>query len=623
MIAGIFKRKKSSIDLRDYQEIIESTLNQFKKADKLGSYIDDAVILTQMTMYNSPQSKYEHTPLIEHQKQLVVLFWGRLTNRDELACVFDISREELKKTSDQKLTFLSYLKWKDDLTKHIYGDYSAIIYSQKENRLYCFVDHMAVKPFYYYCDDKIFVFSSTLTLFHRFNLFPINPRLEWAAKYMLHLSMDFEDTAYDSIFKIPPANQIILDKEKFRKEKYFSFDPDKRINYQKTDDYIEEYKELLINAVKTRIDSDYKVGSENSGGIDSSTITSIAAKYFNQSIENLYTFGFAKLEDEPKFILQTSQKYNINNNYIFCGRNNLSLEIKNRSLDAMGYPYEHGNSTYHNPFYMLCEKNNIRTLLSGFGGDEFVTSIHGDIAIKEMFYDKKYNFVYSRLNGNILTSFLRLLKHFYSFKFKSNLEYSPRFLKAWKKRWPYFSIKDEIIQRFSLKEKYFDQARFDAGYVDLNKFTLEKRFVPFVPTRMNNCTQMAHSYGVDYAWPLLDVRLIDFFLSIPTEHKFNKISRYFHRLVCDELVPKGVNWKKSKWMGSPISATNIKTNLDLAKNLHKDLYQILDIDRLKENINNSSNSKDRLTQFTISKSIANINNLDLWFKTFYPDGSNW
>ncbi|MFA6716549.1 MAG: asparagine synthase-related protein [Victivallaceae bacterium] len=627
MIAGILIRKTSSLNLNKYKDIAANTLNQFETADQTGYYSNDNALLVQCTRRNAPGSGKEPVPYINNETNIVVLFWGRLTNREELGKTFELSTQELIKVCDSELIHRSYIKWGNSLTEHLYGDYSAAVYDIKENNLLCFVDHMAVKPFYYYCDDKIFVFSSTLTLFHKLKLFPVNPDMEWAAKYMLHLSMDFEKTAYADVYKLPPAHQLEIDGNKAEKKKYFSFNETYHLENVSIEECLEQYLELLNHAVSARIDSDYPVGSETSGGVDSSTMTAFAAKNLNQPIENLYAFGFATLAHEPDYILQTSQMYKTENNFICCSNSSAENdETIDESLDALGYPVEHGNATFHTPFYKECRKNNIRTLLSGFGGDEFVTSIHSDIALKELLADKKYKELYSKLPGNKPTAFLRLLKMYYKFKYSAPAEYNERFLNTWKIRWPYFSVNEKLVKHYDLKKKYFDTAKFDAGYANLNKFTIEGRFRPFVPTRMNNCTNMAYAYGIDYAWPLLDVKLIEFFLSVPTEFKYSReMGRYFHRKAVENFVPEGVNWKQGKDMGEPFIDKTLRDIPEVDKDLHENIFDIADINKIKSDVEklNSQQRKDAQLAMPARKTVMAVNTLNKWLYKFYPDGCNW
>ena len=109
-------------------------------------------------------------------------------------------------------------------------------------------------------------------------------------------------------------------------------------------------------------------------------------------------------------------------------------------------------------------------------------------------------------------------------------EYTPRFYEAYSKRWPHQIVRQNMVEKFNLRQRYFNQARFDAGYTNLKRFTLENRWAPFVPTRMENCTLMASARKIEYRWPLLDIRLVKLFLSIPSEENyFRGMGRYLHR----------------------------------------------------------------------------------------------
>ncbi len=617
MIAGIFLRREKKLESLSYKDTIAVTLNQFKTADKVGLYHNDNVLLVQTTRFNTPESFFDPTPYIDNATGNVIVSWGILTNREELARKLGLASESLKEVCDSELIMKSYLKWGEECVSYIYGDFSYAIYDKKKDSMFCSVDHMGVKPFYYYISDDYFIFASTLAVFHSLKIVPMKPDMEWAAKYMLHLSMDFEKTAYHDIFKLKPANSIKVSRDNHSIRQYFTFNPEENHSLGKIENYLEIYKELLNKAVSFRIRTKYNLGSETSGGIDSSTVTALAAKLFDQPIDNFYAFGFAFLEYEPQYILQVSQKYGIVNNFICCGMQSKNNEINDRALKIMGSPVEHGNATFHTIFYEKANTENIRTLLSGFGGDEFVTTIHGYLLLEQLIEEKKYFQLYKNLHGNHITRPLRFAKKYCKHKFKKE-EYNQRFLNAWNQRWPYCLIKDEVIEAYELKNKYFETAKFDAGYTNINAFTLENRFAPFVPTRMGNCSLVADSYGIDYRWPLLDVQMIQFFLSIPSSMKYHKgTGRYFHRKAVDDIVPKMVNWKPSKYMGEKVKERVDEIafcNLDLHASLN-DIVDVKKMDKLVSLDKNKKNSKE--IEFSYRRNISSVAAVNQWLKTFH------
>lgn len=452
------------------------------------------------------QSSSENAPLLGQDSPLQITAWARLDNREELAQKLNVLPEQLVNISDTSLILKAYQKYAETCTNHLFGDFCFAIYDTHTETMFCARDQMGVKPFYYYVDERIFAFSTSLTMFHKLDCVPVKPSMAWASKFLLaNLSMDFATTAYEKIVKLPPASQISITQTNISKQKYFEFHTEK-VNLSSAEAYVELYQEHLERAIRTRIKTNHPLGTESSGGIDSSTITAYAAKYFERPLDDLYTFSFAHFEDEARHILSVSQQYNLSNNYICCD----ALESKfkhSHALHTLGAPVEHGNATHHQIFYDLAAKHQIRTLFSGFGGDEFVTTIHGDLYLYELLNKKHYRTLYTNLLGNPITRALRLAKLRYKTT-SSGGKISRRMQDAFQSRWPDIIISDDLVSAYGLQEAYDARGEFDHGYANLDQFTLENRWAPFVSTRLENCTLMAASYGIEYRWPLLDPRLI-------------------------------------------------------------------------------------------------------------------
>jgi len=435
--------------------------------------------------------------------------------------------------------------------------------------------------------------------------------------------MDFETTAYHKILKLPPASQINITPTDFTMKKYFEFHTEK-VSARSPEAYVLLYQEQLERAIKTRIKTNHPLGTESSGGIDSSTITAYAAKYFERPLDDLYTFSFAHLEDEARHILSVSQQYNLSNNYICCDALDNKFEY-NHALRTLGSPVEHGNATHHQIFYDLARKHHIRTLLSGFGGDEFVTSIHGDLYLYELLNNKHYRTLYANLLGNPVTRALRFAKLRYKTT-ASGGKISRRMQNAFQSRWPDVIISDDLVSAYGIQEMYHARGEFDHGYASLDQFTLENRWAPFVSTRLENCTLMAASYGIEYRWPLLDPRLIQCFLSIPSSEKYKKgMGRYLHRKAISGTVPDNITWKASKYMGERV--TPRKQNTLLNTELHPDLLPLLNLPKLNKQAAHISkhgvNPTNPSTTHQLNQNIANVNRLDNWLKYHFTNGCDW
>ena len=480
---------------------VVNQLMPYATPDRKGHYQDDHVQLIQCVTWNTAPSKKEPAPFYDAEASIYGASWARIDNREELASKLGMDTAAMERMCDTELICRCYRRWEKHCVDHLVGDFVFVLYDQKKRNIFCGRDHMGVKPFYYHLSDDRFICATSLAPLIHVKDLTLNIREKWIVDYLTHLSMSFDETPYREIRKLPPAHTLTVTPEKHVLKQYFELSSEPELKLKDSREYVDAYREQLERAIKCRLNTTFPIGTELSGGIDSSTITAYAAKFMESSLNRLHAFAFANSELEPQYILSVSQAYGLPYTHVVTGRQQEMEKIYKRSLDILGYPVEHGNATHHEPFYRLAQTFDIRTLLSGFGGDEFGTTIHGNMIPMEIILNRRYRDLYSLLPGNALFRFLRLaklgLRKIKSHNF-SQPEYNPRFLTAWNERWPNQIVRPDVAEKYQLKARYFETARFDAGYTDLKKFTLEKRWMPFVPTRMENCTLMAAARKIDY-----------------------------------------------------------------------------------------------------------------------------
>ena len=561
-------------------------------------------------------------------RRAVIVAWGRLDNREELAQLLGLSNQELRLLSDPQVILRAYLKWSNSCTTRLFGDFSFVIYDILENSLICARDQIGIKPFYYYESNDMFIFSSSMSFFHRIPNLNLKPRVEWATRFLLSnsLAMDFETTPYESIFKLPPAYHYTLTADKLIKTNYFTFHTDK-IHFKTTEEYIDYYHEYLDAAVKHRVKVDTPLGSELSGGLDSSTVTAYAAKHYSGSLINFHAFGFAHFKHEPQQILRVSQHIGIPMTHICC---NQPLFKSSKSPDkTLGAPMQQTNADLYEIFYDLAAKHGVRTLLSGFGGDEFVSSIYSHLYLNELLHDKKYNQLYKNLPGNALSRAFRFSKFIWHFRNRGNLE-SNNMNTAYNKQWLNHVIKEESVNTYSLKDAYDALNLSSYKYQNLDQFTLNNRLAPFISTRTEECTLMAGTYGIEYRWPLLDVRLIQAFLSIPSSEKYHcGVGRYLHKRAIGKMVPYEITAQRSKSMGKRIVKSTPK-QIALNHDLHPGLQQLINQSKLFKQENqllklakNNTLNWENIELVIFLQNIRRVNALDQWLKYYFPKDCEW
>ena len=186
-------------------------------------------------------------------------------------------------------------------------------------------------------------------------------------------------------------------------------------------------------------------------------------------------------------------------------------------------PSQQGFHFYSDVLLERAASQGIETLLSGFGGDEGVTSnapgffremkAHGN---KARFQDELL-IMYSKNGLGPFQANLRALFHYHVtpwIKWSSlpgERRIPPGIDKIFK------SIDQGFLEEMKIRD------RFREKFVFADEDTLKERFVRqlmhnHIPQRLEYSFMIAKSYGIAYSYPLLDIDLLQFYLDFPAEY---------------------------------------------------------------------------------------------------------
>jgi asparagine synthase (glutamine-hydrolysing) len=554
-------------------------------------------------------------------------FRGSLHNQEELRPILEVRPLGLNGDDLPSLILAAWFRWGQNISEHLLGDFAIVIESLDSGKTFLTRSPMGIIPLYYaVCNKRAYCAFSPKALKQ---LYPatLTPDQDWMARYMLHLSMDNRKTAYKEMYKVAPAHSLQIDHLGNIKEwRYHQWNDDSPLSMQRDFRWVEDYRNVLEKAIRCRMDLNAPMGTENSGGLDSATVTAYLAHFLGKPRDQLHSFSFALFEQEPAFIFETSRAKNIVHNYVISGENadeNDEVEIA-QGLSILGYPLEHSAAMDHTPFYRECQLRGIKTLFSGFGGDEGVTN-QGHLLKYELLDSGQYANLFEILPGGAFLRCLRLAR--LATVGRQSPEYRLSFFKAWNDRWPHQLLRQEVVERLNLHHIFMENARYDAPYRSINGFIMGRLLdAPYIATRHENSSLLAQYYGVQYQWPLWDVRLIQQYLSTPAIEKFGPrgIGRYLHRRAIEDVVPKRVAWNLSKSMGhyQMFEKSSLRRMaLRYAKiaqseigNLHPALIELIDRDTLSKQIIRAQNGEDHGYTFVLpfSRSVKALTWLNRW-----------
>jgi len=514
------------------------------------------VALLQQRQWSTPELRLERGVLHHPPTGVRLVGWLRIDNRDDLRRRLGAEARGLGAT-DGGLVLLSWLRWGDGLCERLLGDFAIAIHDPRDRSLLLVRDPMGVKPLYYMETGGALAFATGIGVLADLAGPDLTLSEEWLARYVADCASDPERTVYRQVRKVPPGHLLRFRNGRSELCRHFAFDPEARDGFRSSAERLEAYRGLLAEATACRVRAEGAVACELSGGLDSATVTAHAALAMQDAGERLHAVGFATEEQEPRAILSVGRTVPLADTQIVTGSRAriTDLEATERLVHRrLGAPLEHDNGLSHLPLYLLAHRAGAKVLLSGFGGDEFVTFPGHEVARADLWRSGNLSAWARSFRGNALTRPLRLLKWWYH-RLGEKLAAGRRM-----PRWVEVSLalcvlRDGVFDACDVRGRVLRQAGVrPIGDRTPGEWCLQRwEDRPDLVARLENCTLMAAGHGLDYRWPLLDVRLIAFFLAAPTREKVGAcgVNRHLHRRAVADILPDFVVWK-DKSMGGRV-----------------------------------------------------------------------
>ncbi len=477
---------------------------------------------------------------------LVLVSDSLIYNRNEI--IQDLQINE--KISDDLLILKSYERWGEKCVNHFIGDFAFVIWDSNTEELFCARDHLGIKPLHYYFNKDSFVFSTDIASILEQNDLVFSIDQQQIADTISIVKSEKFRTTYTEIKKLPPAHILILKNNKVEIKSYWKLKPKKEI--QKKDiDIINEFKFLLFESVKCRIKRMESVGAELSGGIDSSCITAIASsikpiKSFSHILPDHKLGRIYPFKDERVFINLLVDHCKIKSQNFVSSEESLLKTLKENIVSSKSL-FQQNFGIFSDQLYEKASQENVTVLLSGFGGDEVVTSKSSGY-LKELVVNRKWEELKVDLK-NQNPNYFKYLKTYIKIYLKSRFP-KVRKLRYQKPWWTYklknFAITESFFKSYKVKERYYSNYK-KLDVPGMQQKNIKRIVHPYVSQRLEYCSLIARKYGIEYRYPLLDIRLIEFYLSVPTRLKArNGIGRYLIRRTIEGIVPEKIQWRNDK-----------------------------------------------------------------------------
>jgi len=555
-IAGILYDNQESIS----SEQVSRIMNGFQAfpSDDIQVYKGTNLFLGCHAQWITPESIGERNPHYDKTSGLVITSDSIIDNRKELFRSLQIDSSLQRTISDTQLILLAYLKWEEETPKYLIGDFAFFIWDERKQKLFGARDFSGSRTIYYLYKENRFFFSTIIESLLKLPNVEIRLNEEWLAEYLAIAGVvdtaDSSITPFVGIEQLPPSHSITIENGQKKLNRYSHLSHEiKPLRLSTDNDYVEAFQEIYQSAIQARLRTYKKVGSQLSGGLDSGSVVSLAAKHLPKDT-SLHTFSYIPPKDftpfGPKNLVANETAYVKKTVNYIGGLQDYYLDFEGKdsytqideSLEIMEMPYKFfENSFWIKGIFEEAQKKDIGILLNGNRGNLSISwggvQDYFPLLLKQFRLLKLYKEVeaYSR-------NISRPRKRVASMVLRETFPFLNKQRKEFTTGGPPPLINPEFAEKTKIYTKLEEAGISTSGWFsELNAFEQRRRhFDDLFHWNASNTfmTKLSLKYGLISRDPTNDLRVVRFCLSIPEDQYVQKgMDRALIRRSTDGYLP--------------------------------------------------------------------------------------
>ncbi len=557
-IWGIIALERNSYLPTECRTTFEQTYQISCKIDRYEGIATTGAYFGCGIQYITEEASRECLPIYDKEKGLLFTADCILDNRDEIIALLlskGYSKEELNKTPDGGLMYLSFLAFGDDCVKNFRGLFSFAVWDGRKRSLTIFSDPVSARSLYYTQADGLVAFSTRAEPLLK--LFPVTPNENYHKDFLLsNTSVIYlvpGETPYKEIFLLPPATKLCFTETGQTTALYREPNKTAAHRHMSPKNCSAQFLQLYQDCVRDALRTSGEVGIAMSSGLDSSSVGVLAAKELERNGKPLYSYTFIpyytpgnyrenyQILDESVPVRELVKMYpNISASFLNNQGKNLFQDMT-FCTKLLEMPYKTGVFPNHYEICVSASNAGCKVLLNGAFGNNTVSFGHISNGLYDL-YRKKHRIAFHSLlhrytahEGINRKEFKqRVLKIFRSFEQRPK-DFSSSFVPN------NIFVIPSILRNYDLNKRHQADPRAkasngfltDVDYTDYLQATALFMYLGVFETQFGLAT------GMLLRDPTKDIRMIEFCRQIPFRmFTHNGTPRWLIRSTFSTMLPK-------------------------------------------------------------------------------------
>ncbi len=289
-IAGALDRSGAPVPVELLRRMSDAVAH--RGPDGEGQYTDGPVGLANRRLAIIDPRPESNQPMFDATGDYVITYNGELYNYRELRGELERRGRCFRNKTDTEVVLNAYAAWGPRCVDRFNGMFAFAIWDRRLRELFLARDRYGIKPLYYAEAGSVVLFGSEIKSLLAHDGLAAAVSLPHLLEYFTFQNIFSDGTLFAGVKLLPAGHRMKLREERVSPvpERYWDF------NFQESEanvsdqEYLEELDRLFRQAVDRQLVADVPVGAHLSGGMDSGSITALAAQVLPHL--NTFTVGF-------------------------------------------------------------------------------------------------------------------------------------------------------------------------------------------------------------------------------------------------------------------------------------------------------------------------------------------
>ena len=517
-------------------------------------------------------------PIHNEDKTIWIVYNGEVFNYPEIRKELLAQGHQFYTQTDTEILVHLYEEHGPEMFSRLNGQFALAIWDQPKRKLLLARDRLGIRPLFYQANKKRLVFGSEIKALFADPQIPRSIDPQALSDIFTCWSPLGAETTFKGISQLPPGHYAFFSPRGMTIRSYWKIPFTPITNGERPiSDWTEELRDLLYDATRIRLRADVPVGAYLSGGLDSTTITSLVKRNFNNELRSFSVSFSNERFDEAQYQNQAVEAIKTNHSSILCTEKDIGESFP----QVIWHAEVPILRTAPAPLYRLAQlvrENQFKVVLTGEGADEIFGGydIFKEDKVRRYWARRPQSEIrpqlFCRLYPDIFsgdgTRSLSFLKGFFH---KHLLDTDSPFyshLIRWEntaQTKTFFSsdlVKEvEGCESFAMRYRSMLPDGFQswdplsrAQYTEMTLFLSN-----YLLSSQGDRMAMAHA--VEGRYPFLDYRVVEFACRVPPRYRMNGLKeKFLLRRAAADLIPAELAQRPKQPYRAPISRSFLSSD---------------------------------------------------------------